>query len=76
MQTQGILDRYTQIRPRVIFAETEIVYAGKTLDQLPKVREVARGLNGKGLEKVVLLPSIKTGKEVDILGVDIANRCV
>jgi acetoacetyl-CoA synthetase len=73
MGPQGILDRYTQIRPRVIFAETEIVYAGKANNQLPKVREVVRGLNGKGLERVVLLPSIKTLKEVDIVGVDIAN---
>lgn len=58
----------------MIFSETEVVYAGKIIDLLPKVREVVEGLGGKGLERVVLLPSIKDGSEVSAVGIE--NRFV
>jgi acetoacetyl-CoA synthetase len=58
----------------VIFAETEIVYASKTINQLHKVQKVVQGLDGKGLERVVLLPSVRTGEEADAR--DIANRYI
>jgi len=64
MGEQGILDRYTQIRPKFLFSETEAVYAGKTIDVLAKVRGVAQKLFAAGLQQLVLLPSVKTGKEV------------
>ncbi|KDQ57431.1 hypothetical protein JAAARDRAFT_35147 [Jaapia argillacea MUCL 33604] len=66
MGTQGILDRYRQIQPKFVFAETEVCYAGKTIDLLPKVAEVARDLASKGLKHVILLPSTKMEKEVDL----------
>lgn len=40
------------------------MYAGKTIDLIPKVTEVVKDLSSKGLEYVILLPSIKTGQEV------------
>ena len=61
---QGILDRYGQVLPKFIFSETEVVYSGKTINVLPKVKEIANDLSSKGLQYVVLLPSIKTGLEV------------
>ncbi|TDL24283.1 acetoacetyl-CoA synthetase [Rickenella mellea] len=61
MGVQGILDRYRQITPKFIFAETEVVYAGKAIDLIPKVREVAKDLISRQLERVILLPSSKTG---------------
>ncbi|KAJ3486434.1 hypothetical protein NLI96_g4244 [Meripilus lineatus] len=64
MGIQGILDRYKQIKPKFIFFETEVVYAGKTVDLLPKAIPVAQELRSLGLEKVILLPSAKTGREV------------
>lgn len=63
MGTQGILDRYRQIRPKFVFAETEVVYSGKTINLLGKVSEVIRDLLDKGLQKAVLLPSAKTGQD-------------
>lgn len=62
MGTQGILDRYVQIQPRFVFAETEVVYSGKTIDLLPKVADVAKALAKSGLETIILLPSVKTGR--------------
>lgn len=60
--SQGILDRYKQIRPKFVFSETEVVYAGKTVDILPKITQVAKELLSVGLQQVILLPSTKTGK--------------
>jgi acetoacetyl-CoA synthetase len=64
LRWQGTLDRYRQVLPKFIFSETEAVYAGTTFDLLPKVKEVAQDLSSKGLEHVILLPGIKTGREV------------
>ncbi|EED79249.1 predicted protein [Postia placenta Mad-698-R] len=64
MGTQGILDRYQQIQPKIVFSETEVTWLGKTIDLIPKVAEVANGLASYGLQRVVLLPSAKTGTEL------------
>ncbi|EGN99920.1 hypothetical protein SERLA73DRAFT_51824 [Serpula lacrymans var. lacrymans S7.3] len=64
MGTQGILDRYRQIKPKFVFIETEIVYAGKTIPLVQKASEVARDLRSYGLERLILLPSSKTGKQL------------
>jgi hypothetical protein len=61
---KGILDRYQQVLPKFIFSETEAIYAGKTLDLIPKVSEVVRDLSSKGLGHVIFLPGIKSGQEV------------
>jgi len=37
------------------------VYAGKTIDKLLEIKEIAGGLSSKGLQHLILLPSIKTG---------------
>jgi acetoacetyl-CoA synthetase len=37
---QGVLDRFGQIEPRILIAADTYVYAGKTFDQRPKVKEI------------------------------------
>ncbi|KAG6874498.1 hypothetical protein C0995_010408 [Termitomyces sp. Mi166 len=64
MGTEGILDRYRQIRPKFVFAETEVVYSGKTVNLLPKVSDVINDLADKGLQQAILLPSALTGVEI------------
>ncbi|KAG6900780.1 hypothetical protein C0993_002204 [Termitomyces sp. T159_Od127] len=64
MGAEGILDRYRQIRPKFIFAETEVVYSGKTVDLLPKVSDVISDLADKDLQQAILLPSARTGDEI------------
>jgi len=44
--------------------ETEVVYAGKTINLLGKVSGIIRDLMDKGLHQAILLPSAKTGEEV------------
>ena len=56
MGAQGILDRYRQIQPKLIFFETVAVYAGKHIDLLPKATAVSTELTKHGLQRTVLLP--------------------
>jgi acetoacetyl-CoA synthetase len=53
---QGILDRFGQIEPRVLFAADGYLYGGKTHDCLARTREVADRL--PTLEHVVIIPFI------------------
>ncbi|KAF8197872.1 acetoacetyl-CoA synthetase [Pholiota molesta] len=66
MGTQGILDRYRQIQPKFVFAETEVVYASKRIDLIPKIAEVVQELSSQGLKMAILLPSRVSGKELTI----------
>ncbi|KAJ8076182.1 hypothetical protein PM082_000599 [Marasmius tenuissimus] len=66
MGTQGILDRYLQIQPKLVFSETEVLYAGKIVNLLPKATEVIAKLSEKGLKRAVLLPSLISGRESKI----------
>jgi acetoacetyl-CoA synthetase len=52
--TEGVLDRFGQIEPKVLFAVDGYPYAGKRLDIRGKVRDVAAGI--PGLKRTVLVP--------------------
>jgi acetoacetyl-CoA synthetase len=54
---QGILDRFAQIEPKFLFAESDFVYAGKQIAASDKVITVVKGLRNHGLEHTILLPS-------------------
>ncbi|KAF7315820.1 AMP-binding domain-containing protein [Mycena indigotica] len=66
MGTQGVLDRYRQIAPKFIFSETEVTYAGKRIDLLPKVTQVFQDLRKYGAEQMITLPSLINGKEISV----------
>ena len=57
--TQGILDRFDQIGPRVLFAVDGYHYAGKTIDIRDKVAEIRAAL--PSVEKLVLIPFLGLG---------------
>ncbi|KAF8629404.1 hypothetical protein AX15_003458 [Amanita polypyramis BW_CC] len=61
--TLAVLDRYRQIRPKILFSEIEAQYAGSKIDLLPKAAEVIKDLINYGLQMAVLLPSSITGAE-------------
>ncbi|KAG9316731.1 acetoacetate-CoA ligase [Chiua virens] len=68
MGISGVLDRYRQIRPKILFASSETVYAGKTISLTEKIAAVENDLRlgGYGLEKAVVLRSEKTGALVEV----------
>jgi acetoacetyl-CoA synthetase len=51
---QGVLDRFGQIEPRVLFAADGYFYNGKTIDILPRLAEVAGNL--PSVERIVVVP--------------------
>ncbi|XP_057295195.1 acetoacetyl-CoA synthetase-like [Hydractinia symbiolongicarpus] len=60
----GVLDRFQQIQPKVIFSVDSVVYNGRTHDHIAKLTNVVNGL--PELEKVIILPYTKEEKEIDI----------
>lgn len=55
MGTRAVIDRFSQIRPKVLIAADGVFYAGKGQDRSAALREVVAAL--PGLEKVIALKS-------------------
>jgi acetoacetyl-CoA synthetase len=51
---QGVLDRFGQIAPKVLFAADGYFYNGKTIDLLPRLREIVNAI--PPVEKLVVVP--------------------
>ena len=58
----GVLDRFGQIRPRVLFCADGYCYAGKEIDSLARVREVREKI--PEIERVVVVPYLSTRPEI------------
>jgi acetoacetyl-CoA synthetase len=54
----GVIDRFGQIRPRVLFCADGYGYAGKEIDSLSRVREVRERI--REIERVVVAPYLTT----------------
>ena len=59
---KGVLDRFGQIKPKILFAANGYFFKGKDLETLSRVSEIIRAL--PTIEKVVIVPY--TQKEPDI----------
>ncbi|MGM0611108.1 MAG: acetoacetate--CoA ligase [Thermodesulfobacteriota bacterium] len=62
---QGVLDRFGQIQPRVLFTSDGYFYKGKHIDNLERVSRILKEL--PSVEKVVVVPY--TSENPDISGV-------
>ncbi|HEX3836164.1 MAG TPA: acetoacetate--CoA ligase [Steroidobacteraceae bacterium] len=56
--TRGVLDRFTQLTPKVLFCVDGYQYAGKPFNRRPEVAQIVAGLDS--LEQVVCLPYLST----------------
>ncbi|ORZ01228.1 acetoacetate-CoA ligase [Syncephalastrum racemosum] len=54
--TTGVLDRFTQIKPKILFSVNAVIYNGKKLDHTAKLEQVVEGL--PSLERVVVVPFV------------------
>jgi acetoacetyl-CoA synthetase len=59
----GVLERFGQIEPKVLFCADGYIYNGDAHDSLERVREIAEGL--KSVRKVVVVPHLNPRVEVD-----------
>src|SRR5262249_52697735 len=62
----GVLDRFGQIAPRVLFTADGYFYAGKKLDSLQPVAEVLAQL--PSIERVVVIPYLDSQPQLQALG--------
>jgi acetoacetyl-CoA synthetase len=51
---QGVLDRFGQIEPKILFAAEGYYYGGKTIDLLPRLREIIEKL--PTVERLIVVP--------------------
>jgi acetoacetyl-CoA synthetase len=58
----GVLDRFGQIQPRVLFCADGYHYAGKQIDSLPRVREIRERISE--VERVVVVPYLREDPEI------------
>ena len=52
--TKGVLDRFGQIEPRVLFVADGYTYAGKTVDCLDRARDIAAAI--PAIEQIIVIP--------------------
>ncbi len=62
----GVLDRFGQIAPKVLFTADGYFYAGKTLDSLAQIAEVAAKL--PSAELIVVIPYVEAEAALERLG--------
>jgi len=60
---QGVMDRFGQIEPKVLFAADGYLYNGKEIDLLPRLRQIAFRI--PSLEHVVVTPYRKQMPDLD-----------
>ncbi|XP_060763557.1 acetoacetyl-CoA synthetase isoform X2 [Neoarius graeffei] len=60
----GVLDRFSQIQPKLIFSVAAVVYNGKQHDHMDKLQRVVKGL--PDLKKVVVIPYVRSKGEIDL----------
>ncbi|MEW5250543.1 acetoacetate--CoA ligase [Microbulbifer discodermiae] len=66
----GVLDRFGQVAPKVLFACEGYFYNGKVIDSLPRLAQVTAQIDG--LEKLVVVPVARSADETSdaIRGLD------
>ncbi|MEJ5366317.1 MAG: acetoacetate--CoA ligase [Desulfosoma sp.] len=60
---KGVLDRFGQIQPRVLFTANGYQYNGKTFDSLERISEILKEL--PTIEKVVVIPYTEAHPDAD-----------
>ena len=62
---KGVLDRFGQIEPRILFCADGYRYAGKEIDSLERVRDIVAEL--PSLERVVVVPYLSTDPDARLI---------
>jgi len=63
--TRGVLDRFGQIEPKILFAADGYLYNGKKFNSLEKVKEIFNQLRSK--PKIVVVPYINKNPDISII---------
>jgi acetoacetyl-CoA synthetase len=60
----GVMDRFGQIQPKVLFACDGYFYGGKTLDSLPRVSRIKAQISS--IETLIIVPVSRTAEEIPL----------
>ena len=60
---QGVLDRFGQIEPRILFSADGYFYNGKTIDLMPRLAEIVKGL--PSIDRVIVVPYTQRSPALD-----------
>ncbi|XP_058387228.1 acetoacetyl-CoA synthetase isoform X6 [Diceros bicornis minor] len=60
----GVLDRFSQIQPKLLFSVEAVVYNRKEHGHMDKLQQVVKGL--PDLKKVVVIPYVTSREKIDI----------
>jgi acetoacetyl-CoA synthetase len=58
----GVMDRFGQIKPKLLFGCTGYYYNGKTIDSMPQLQEICDKI--KSIQKLVLVPIIEFKSDI------------
>jgi acetoacetyl-CoA synthetase len=61
--TSGVLDRFGQIEPKILFVADGYRYGGREFDVLERVAEIGEGL--PSLRKIVVVPHLRSRRELE-----------
>jgi len=59
---QGVLDRFGQIEPKVLFAADGYFYNGKTIDVIGRLKDIAENL--PSLQKIIVVPYTRRDPDI------------
>ena len=62
---QGVLDRFGQVEPKVLFCCDGYYYNGKTVETLPRIAEIMKGL--PTVKRVVVVPYISSRPDASLV---------
>ena len=62
----GVLDRFGQIAPKVLFTADGYLYAGKSIGSLPSVSELLAKI--PSIQRVVVIPYLNSAPDLEALG--------
>ncbi|WP_160153996.1 acetoacetate--CoA ligase [Microbulbifer sp. ALW1] len=66
----GVLDRFGQVEPKVLFACEGYFYNGKTIDSLPRLQQIVEQISS--ISQLVVVPVARSAEQTadDIVGLD------
>jgi acetoacetyl-CoA synthetase len=62
---KGVLDRFVQIKPKVLFVANGYYFKGKSIDSISRVAEIIKAL--PSIEKVIVVPYTEKAPDISIL---------
>jgi acetoacetyl-CoA synthetase len=61
----GVMDRFGQVEPKVLFVSDGYFYNGKTIETISRVREIAAKINS--IEKLVIVPLVDKSISFEVI---------